>query len=179
MCLLLRSHGTASISFVNTGIYDISSPVCNSPSRPIFVAINSTQINGYATAYYLSSGVCRVRTYDLKGQLTNLTFSFWLPNTQTSTWAQITSIGTISSSNTFQNEATWQTSIGKDIRGNFLHTDVLFPAWSKASAAILTPAVGLPHHTPAIPISGGVRTYSRNIPDNKSTPTNFSVLFIQ
>jgi hypothetical protein len=146
-CSTSTKRGTISVKRIDTGTYEITSPLCNESYRPVFATIRGDQPKAFiATNRY--SGKCYVYTRDQNGSRTNnYGFAVWLPNTQTAAFAVITpgNTPTIHTKNDFGDQkARWtvrdfvySSQSCPDTNNACRRTAVYFPSWANPSAIIL------------------------------------------
>ncbi|HRQ63492.1 MAG TPA: MopE-related protein [Xanthomonadaceae bacterium] len=134
-CSLGSPFQIAAINHVSTGTYEITSPQCATTQRPVFVQIRSGTPLGYAVtgSNWRNTGLCRVQIFNFEGALRDANFGVWLPPVEQTAWALVSSSGTLSASNHFDDpSALWDTySPGTGVYV------AEFPSWANPSAALV------------------------------------------
>ena len=178
-CGYSASYGSFKVTYVSKGVADVSSVLCENANAPVFASIYSTKIVGYAVAYIYNKK-CRIRRYDLNGNLADLSFAFWVPNAATSAYSTISSSGVVTYSNNFSDKfANWTSSQIKSTTGAYSHTLVKFPAYSRASAVLVSPRIGLNYQANTLAESTGIRIYTHKVQDASRVTMPLTVLFVQ
>jgi hypothetical protein len=171
-------YGNPTLNRVDTGIYDIDSAACATADQPVFVAINSTSLQGFAVGYFLSSGKCRVRTYDLDGNLADRGFVFWIPDATKYPWA-LTSTTGLSAGNNFGDQYARWAAAPVTAGGDFSYFQVTYPGIDTARAAILANPRRAERMAAPVPISGGAAVYTRYISSSTLTATPIAIGFFR
>lgn len=178
-CSSSASYGSFTATYVSKGVTDISSTYCLDANAPIFANIYSTGVVGYAVAYIYNKK-CRIRRYNLKGELADLSFAFWVPNKTSAAWSIVSSSGAVTASNNFSDANAKWTSSHTTSSSNYLYTNVSFPAYNSQTTAVLVgPRIGLPYHAGVLRSTSSVRVYTHKLADGADINMNFTVLFVQ